>query len=135
MLTSFLNSIDPAIIFMTEEVEDGGLTFLDTNTCQKENRSLKYTIYWKVRSTDQYLNFTNSHPLIRKLGVVRTLYNRANYLVNEQDDREKEKEHFKNHSSLHRCEYHDWVINLIINPKPCPDKDTMNNRKDKAKPV
>ena len=128
--TAFLNSNDPDIKFTTKEVEDGGLAFLDTNAIRKEDGSLKFTVHRKATGTNQYLNFTSNHPLIHKLCVVRTLYNRADDLVTGQDNRGKEKENIK--KALHRCEYSDWDINLVTNPKPCPEKDnTMNSRKDK----
>ena len=60
--TSFLNNIDPDIKFMTEEVEDGGLAFINTNAIWKEGRSLKFSVYQKATSTDQYVNFRSNHP-------------------------------------------------------------------------
>ena len=59
---------------------------------------LKFTVYWKATSTNQYLNFTSNHPLIHKLGVIRT-HNRADNLVTEQDDKEKRRNTPRKHST------------------------------------
>ena len=46
--TRHLNQIDPDIKFTTEEVEDGGLAFLDTNTIMREYGTLKFSVYRKL---------------------------------------------------------------------------------------
>ena len=39
---------------------------------------------------------------------------------------EKIKEHIR--KTLTRCDYPDWAINMITNPKPCPEKYTNKDR-------
>ena len=92
------------------------MAFLDTNTVKNPDGSLKFTVYRKK----------THHPLIHKLGVVRTLYNRANDIVTDPDDREKEKDHIR--TALHRCKYPDWAINKAI--KPRKKKETQETEKE-----
>ena len=113
--TKYLNIIDPDMKFTTEEVEDGGLAFLDTNTVQKEDGSLKFMVCHKKKCMDQCLCFKSSHPLIHNHGDVCTLYNGAESLVTEEAVKDKEKEPIW--KSLNRCHYPDSAISLIRNPK------------------
>ena len=59
--------------------------------------------------------------MIHKLGVVRTLLNRADDIVTEEEDRVKEKEHIR--KALHRCDYPDWAIDRVAKPKPRQEKE------------
>ncbi|XP_068684969.1 uncharacterized protein [Montipora foliosa] len=61
-----------------------------------------------VRYKDQYLQFDSHHPLIHKLGVISTLEHRANVVISETAEREKEKAHIK--SSLRKCGYPEWAF-------------------------
>ena len=65
------------------------MAFLDMNIVQKEDSSLKFMVYHKKTHTVQHLSFKSN----RKLGVVCMLYNRAEGLVMEEADKEKENEH------------------------------------------
>ena len=113
--TEHINSIDPCIKFTSEPENDGSLPFLDTSTTRKEDGSLKVTIYRKPTHTDQYLNFASNHPLDHKLGVVRTLYHRADTVVTEEADAVAEKKHIDN--ALSNCGYPNWVLNSVKNKK------------------
>ena len=77
---------------LREEVEDSDLAFLEMNIVQKEDGSLKFTVYHKKTHTYQYLSFKRNHLLIHKFGVVHLLHNRTESLVIEEADKE-EKEH------------------------------------------
>ena len=65
-------------------------------------------IYCKPTHTDQYLQFSSHHPLIHKLGVIRTLEHRANTLISHPDEVEKEKEHIR--KVLNLCGYPSWAF-------------------------
>ena len=90
------------------------MAFLDTNTVRKEDGTMKVTIYRKPTHTDQYLNFTSNHPLQHKRGVVRTLLHRADHVVTEEEDKEKEKEHVR--QALAKCGYPRWMLNMEAKP-------------------
>ena len=107
--TDHLNSLDD-IKFTTEDEEEGKLAFLDTN--RKKDGTMKVTIYGKPTHTDQYLNFTSNHPLQHKRGVVRTLLHRADHVVT--DEEEKEKEHVR--QALAKCGYPRWMLNMEAKP-------------------
>ena len=62
----------------------------------------------KPNHTDQYLQFESHHPLIPKLGVIRTLFYRANTIISDPVQIDKEKEHIT--SALHKCGYPNWAF-------------------------
>jgi len=113
--TEHLNSLDPDIKFTTEEEQDGTLPFLDTLTVVKEDGSLDITIYRKPTHTDQYLNFHSSHPLEHKLGVISTLFHRADSIITNPEDRKREKEHIT--QALRKCGYPEWAVSRATAPK------------------
>ena len=100
----------------TEEEEEGGLAFLDTNTVKCDEGSLKVTIYWKPTHTDQYLSFESNHALDHKLSVVRTLMHRARTVITEEEDRKQEVDHVT--KALKNCGYPDWAIRRATAPTP-----------------
>ena len=57
------------------------------------------------------------HPLHQKLGVIRTLLNRCENVVTEEEDRRQEEEHITN--ALKKCSYPAWSIR-----KPKKDMQT-----------
>ena len=91
--TDHINSIDPDIKFTTEEEENRSLAFLDTLTVIKPDGNLDIKIYRKPTHTDQYLNFSSNHPVQQKLGVIQTLYHRANTVITNPTDVVEEKDH------------------------------------------
>ena len=110
--TDHLNSIDKDIQF-TKELPDptsGDLAFLDTETgiVSESDRSIKVRVYRKPTHTDQYLNFYSNHPIQHKLGVIRTLYDRAFAVVTDPADREAELDYVDN--ALRRCDYPEWAL-------------------------
>ena len=106
--TDHINNIDPNIKFTREEEEDGQLPFLDTHISRREDGSLKVKVYRKPTHTDQYLHFDSHHPLEHKLSVVRTLYDRADSIVTDPEDKSEELDHVK--GALRNCGYKDWAL-------------------------
>ena len=58
--------------------------------------TLSSQVYRKPTHTDHYLQFGSHHPLIHKLGVIRTLHYRAETIVSENSQISKEKDHTRN---------------------------------------
>ena len=79
------------------------------------------TVYRKPTHTNQYLLFDSHHPLDHKLGVVRTLFHRANTVVTDQDDRETEHNYIKD--ALRNCGYSDWTFQKALKPKGPTQKE------------
>ena len=80
-----------------------------------------------------YLQFTSHHPLHQKLGVIRTLLDRSDTIVTEEDDKEKEEQHI--HKALSICGYPDWAVKKVKHDKnnPKPKKTIKTNEADKSK--
>lgn len=87
------------------------LAFLDTVTVVKEDGNIKTKVFRNATHTDQYLNFDSNHPLEFKRGAVRTLVNRAESIVSDSEDRNKERQHVK--KALKINGYPDWTINSV----------------------
>ena len=81
--------------------QDGKLPFLDLLLNRTEDGDLKLHIYRKPTHTDQYLNFNSHHPIEHKLSVVRTLLDRSQSLVTNNDDKEREDIHVQ--KALQAC--------------------------------
>ena len=87
--------------------------------------------YWFTGkpNTDQYLSFQSHHPLQHKLAVIRTLLERSDSIVTEEEDRKQEEEHIR--TALHTCGYPDWAIKKVkeqINRKKAIRKDRSSLR-------
>ena len=106
--TDHINSIDPDIKFTIEKVENRSLGFLDLNTMQQTDGTLKTTVFRKPTHTDQYLDFNSAHPEEHKLGVIKTLHQRAEVLTTDPDDLKSEKSHVN--KALEVCNYPRWAI-------------------------
>ncbi len=109
-----INQIDDNIRFTEEGLDEGKLAFLDTQVHLKPDGSLDLTVYRKKTHTDQYLLFDSHHPLEHKLGVVRTLCNRANSVVTSETEKDKEYSHIK--KALGKCGYQEWTFNKANRP-------------------
>ena len=118
---SHINSIDPNIQFTTEAEEDGCLAFLDTSTVRQLDGTLKIKVFRKQTHTDQYLLFDSNHPIEHKLGVVRTLHNRANTIVTDPRDKQEEVSHVN--EALAACGYPSWAIRKATAEKVTTNKD------------
>ena len=87
---------------------------------RKEDGNVKLLVYRKKTHTDQYLNLMSHHPLHQKLGVIRTLLNRCENVVTEEEDWRQEEEHIA--SALKKCTYPAWSIRKA--------KKDMQNKSD-----
>ena len=89
-LTDHINQVDKSgsIQFTYETESDGKTRFLDTFIVKKEDGSVKLLIYRKLTHTDQYLNYKSTHPLYKKMGVIRTfnLLDRKDRIVTKDDE-------------------------------------------------
>ena len=130
-LTDHLNGIDKtnSITFTYEPERNGQIPFLDTLITRREDGSIKLLVYRKATQTDQYLSFQSHHLLQHKLAVIRTLLERSDSFVTEEEDRKQEEEHIR--TALHTCSYPDWAIKKVkeqINRKKSIRKDRSSLR-------
>ena len=70
--------------------------------------SISTKVFRKDTHTDQYLNFSSSHPLEHETGVVKTLMNKADRLVSEKTELGREKDHIR--QALKVNGYPDWML-------------------------
>ena len=112
-LTDHLNTMDPtgSIKFTHEEESEGKIPFLDTLIVRKPDGTVKLLVCRKKTHTDQYLNFDSQHPLHQKLGVIRTLMDRKNNIVTEEEDRKEEDERIK--TALKHYGYPRWTWDKV----------------------
>jgi hypothetical protein len=106
--TAHINSINSNIQFTMEYPTDGQLPFLDCLVHHNTDYTLNITVYRKPTHTDQYLNFQSHHHLAHKRSVVNTLLYRADTIVTNPEDREKEKRHIR--AVLTDNGYKPWVL-------------------------
>ncbi|XP_072028555.1 uncharacterized protein [Amphiura filiformis] len=111
--TDHLNTCHPSIKFTMERKSNGQLPMLDVMVKREENGSLSFQIYRKPTHTNQYLNFASHHPLQHKLGVVRTLVDRASSIVTKEEDLDHELNSI--HKSLAVCGYDKWTLDTATN--------------------
>ncbi|XP_072039327.1 uncharacterized protein [Amphiura filiformis] len=103
-----INKLDDNIKFTQESCKDDTLAFLDCLISVKNDGSLTSNVYRKPTHTDHYLQFGSHHPLIHKLGVIRTLQYRADTIISENELIPGEKDHIK--ESLKNCGYPNWAF-------------------------
>ena len=68
---------------------------LDTKTKRDPSGKFTFSVYRKPTHTDQYLQFSSNQPLQHKLGVIRTLYHRAQTLCSTEEAKLQEIDHIK----------------------------------------
>ncbi|XP_072036942.1 uncharacterized protein [Amphiura filiformis] len=107
------HTVDPNIKFTQEGLSDNKLAFLDCLVHVKEDLSLSVSVYRKQTHTDQYLQFDSNHPLIQKLGVVTTLFHRAETIVTKESEKKAEQDHLR--KALHHCGFKNWAIDKALN--------------------
>ncbi|XP_072042917.1 uncharacterized protein [Amphiura filiformis] len=131
-LTEHLNTVDPTknIKFTHEEEENNQIPFLDTLIIRKDDGSVKLLIYRKKTHTDQYLNFSSQHPLHQKIGVVRTLLDRMENIVTEEEDKQEEENKIR--SALAQCGYPKWSIDKAKQQIQNKQTKVSRNSKDSA---
>ena len=128
-LTDHLNTVDPTrnIKFTHEEEDQGRIPFLDTLIARKPDGSVKLLVYRKKTHTDQYLNFNSQYPLHQKLGVIRTLMDRKDNIVTEEEDRREEDQ--RTRKAVAECDYPKWAMDRVhqqMKDKPHYSKKTKN---------
>ena len=123
----YINEVDPNIKFTQEECVDDNLAFLDCHVHLNPDGSLNSTVYRKPTHTDHYLQFDSHHPLIHKLGVIRTLHYRANTVISNPQDIAEEKDHI--HQSLGNCGYPEWAFTKANKCKQ-PSQSPQSNKDD-----
>ncbi len=69
------------------------MSFLETLLVRKETGKIKILVYRKSTHTDQYLGFESHYFLNHKLRVIRTLLDRCNEIVTEEEDKNVEIQH------------------------------------------
>jgi hypothetical protein len=103
-----INFIQPSIQFTKELETNGELPFLDIFVHKSESGHLSTSVYRKPTHTNQYLNFNSNHPLNTRIGVAKTLFDRANTIISDNEKRQVEYDLIK--SSLKRCGYKNWAL-------------------------
>ena len=109
-----LNHMDPtgSIKFTHEEETDNSIPILDTHIHRRYDGSIKVKVYIKKTHTNQYLAFDSHHPLHQKMGVIRTLMNRCEELVTEEEDKEEERGTIM--KALEACGYPRWTVTNYV---------------------
>ncbi|XP_072016889.1 uncharacterized protein [Amphiura filiformis] len=110
-----INAVDENIRFTQEGLHDNKLPFLDCLVTVENNGSLNTTVYRKSTHTDQYLLFDSHHPLIHKLGVIKTLFHRAENIPSTEEAKLEERNHLK--SALGTCGYQNWTFEKALKPR------------------
>ncbi|XP_072027783.1 uncharacterized protein [Amphiura filiformis] len=88
-----INQVDNNIKFTQEGLTDNKLPFLDCLVTVNQDRTRSESVCRKPTHTDQYLQFSSNHPLVQKLGVVNTLYHRADTIITKDSDKINEHQH------------------------------------------
>ena len=121
-----INNVNQYIKFTQEELKDGKLAFLDCSVSIVEDGKLRTSVYRKSTHTDQYLLFESHHPLVHKLGVIRTLFHRADTICLDEDLKDSEHKHLK--SALGACGYQSWTFEKALKKSKPRTFDSNSNR-------
>jgi hypothetical protein len=113
LLNDHLNTIDDtnSIKFTSEEMVDNKIPFLDALITRQEDGTVKTSVYRKATHTNQYLNFHSNHPIVHKLGVVRTLFERCNTVGTAKEDQNEKTQTIT--KALGNCGYPKWTFNKV----------------------
>ncbi|XP_070576849.1 uncharacterized protein [Ptychodera flava] len=129
----YINSRDSCIQFTMEQPEaDGSIPFLDTKVTPLIDGKVKTTVYRKPTHTDLYLQWNSNHALNAKLSVPRSLFNRAENVCTNQEDRKKEFEHISH--VLKENGFPTWARSRSSTIKSTKDKQrTINQEHSNSK--
>ena len=83
---------------------------LDVRVIRETDGTLSFQVYRKPTHTNQYMNFASHHPLQHKLGVIRTLVDRASSIVTKEEVHMKELDNI--YRSLAVCGYSKWTMDI-----------------------
>ena len=75
---------------------------------------------------DQYLKFSSHHPLHQKLGVIRTLLERNDSVVTEEEDRKFEEDKIR--KALSVCGYPEWTIHKVKKDRSRPKPNSSTSK-------
>ena len=108
---NWINTIEDSIKFTVEKENNGALPFLDVKVTRDSNKLVTVT-YHKLTHTTRYLNFNSAHNLNQKIGLIKTLFFRANSVLNT---RQKDKATEMNFicKALKENDYPDWLTKKI----------------------
>ncbi len=124
-----LNHMDStgSIKFTHEEETNGSIPFLDTHIHRRQDGSVKVKVYRKKTHTNQYLAFDSHHPLHQKMGVIRTLLNRCEEIVTEEEDKKEERCTIM--EALETCGYPRWTVMKVKEDLKKKDQKKKGNTK------
>ena len=120
------------ILILTQTIKNTFLVKFSPTQLLASSGLLSQYCRWKKTHTNQYLAFDSHHPLHQKLGMPRTLLNRCEEIVTEEEDRKEERNTIKN--ALNICCYPDWTIKRVeenLRNKE-ENKGKGNNRKESS---
>ncbi len=93
-LHDHINHFQPPIRFTKEQPgADGGVPFLDTYITADSSGNIITNVYRKPTHTDLYLNWNSHHPVSARMGVIRTLYHRAQVVCSNEAILREEHKH------------------------------------------
>ena len=116
-----------------ENEENCQLATLNVLVTPDSTGSLSFQVYRKPTHINQYLNFSSHHLLQHKLGVVRTLVDRANAIVTKKDERLHEISGIR--KSLAICGYTNWAWDTAYrrnNSNKCRIRNKNSNHPNKG---
>ena len=121
---SHINQVDENIKFTIEPQQEGKIPFLDIYIIVDEQQKLKTKVFRKPTHTDQYLNGDSNHHLQHKRSVVRSLMYRADHLITDKEDQEKEKKYIK--EVLKANNYKNWAFKISKKTNPPRNQTTRS---------
>ena len=108
-----INSVDPSIIFTTEETRlDGSMPFLDTFIIPQQEGNLTTSVYRKLTHTDLHLQWDSHHNLACKYSVINTLTHRAKAPFFNSLLLTRELKHLQD--ALAKCKYPKWAFDKVL---------------------
>ena len=93
---------------------------LDVQISRDDTGQLSFQVYRKPTHTEQYVSFSSHHPLQYKLGVIRTLSDRAATVISKEEDKQHELARLRR--SLAICGYKDWAWDTVTRNKARNDQ-------------